>query len=135
MRHVIAVLILCGTAGAASAQSPSGQSVANASTFGAVAALAPLCGLRDEAWAQDLRRAARQQGSGGQETDDSALNALPGHGELGAALGYGEMEALEDLASKSPPVACAELGRNPALARADAAVWAFRLLKAEKPVG
>lgn len=112
-----------------------GQSVADAATFGAVAALAPLCGLHDETWSADLRRAARQRASGLPETDDAALVAQPNSGQLGAALGYGEMEALEDLATDTPDVTCKALSANPALSKAEEAVRAFRLLRDGKPVG
>jgi hypothetical protein len=118
----------------ASAQ-PAGQDVADAATFGAVAALAPLCDLHDESWAADLRRAARQRASGTDETEDTALTTQPGAGQLSAALGYGEMEALEDLAVQTPEVTCKSLQTNPALARAEEAVRAFRRLRDGKPVG
>lgn len=119
----------------AAAQQPGGQSVADATTFGAVATLAPLCGLHDDAWSQDLRRAARQLAGPSHDTDDASLNAAPGHEQLGAALGYGEMEALEDFAADTPAVTCAQLRQNPALDRAEAAVRAFRALRDAKPVG
>jgi hypothetical protein len=95
--------------------------VAEASTFGAVAAQAPLCGLRDEHWAEDLRLAARE------------LPADPR--QIVAALGYGDMEALEDFAADSPRVVCPALAANPALARADAAVARYREARKGKPVG
>jgi hypothetical protein len=93
------------------------QSVSDAATFGAVATLAPLCGLRDESWSTDLRRAA-----------DSG-------NQIAASLGYGDMEALEDFAADRPDVTCSALRQNPALGRADAAVDAFRRRREGKPVG
>jgi hypothetical protein len=113
---------------------PADQSVADAATFGAVAALAPLCGMRDEAWAADLRRAARQQAGHTEATDDATLTTAPNSGQVSAALGYGEMEALEDMAADTPAASCAALAKNPAVSRADAAVAAFRRLKSGKPV-
>jgi len=103
------------------AQAPTGQNLADAATFGAVATLAPMCGLRDEAWSADLRQAATQP--------------APGDPGLAAALGYGDMEALEDFAADTPEVACASLGKNPALGRADKTVDTFRRRRDGKPVG
>ena len=60
---------------------------------------------------------------------------LPGNNQVAAALGYGDMEALEDFAADTPAVTCASLRDNPALGRADAAVDAFRRRRNGKPVG
>ena len=116
-------------------QVPSGQSLADAATFGAVATLAPLCGLRDEAWSSDLRRAATQTATGSTAFDDTALSRAPGSDQAAAALGYGDMEALEDFAADTPAATCASLRGNAALGRADAAVAAFRRRRDGKPVG
>jgi hypothetical protein len=105
----------------AQAQPPAGQNIADAATFGAVATLAPLCGLRDENWSADLRRAATQTAT------DTARAA--------AALGYGDMEALEDFAADKPDATCSALRTNPALGKADAAVDTFRRRRDGKPVG
>jgi hypothetical protein len=133
------VLVLAGVAWAVGAQAqphaPSGQSLADAATFGAVATLAPLCGLRDEAWSFDLRRAAMQAATGSAATDDAELARAPGNGSVAAALGYADMEALEDFAADTPAVTCASLRNNPALGRADAAVAAFRHRRDGKPIG
>lgn len=128
---VVLVLWVCG----ARAQSPTGQSVADGATFGAVATLAPLCGLRDEAWSSDLRRAAIQAATGSAATDDAALTSSQGANQIAAALGYGDMEALEDFAADTPDATCQALRKNPALGRADAAVDAFRRRRDGKPVG
>jgi hypothetical protein len=122
---------------AASAQTPpaADQRVADAATFGAVATLAPLCALRNEAWAADLRRAAQQAETGSAATDDRGLSAAPGNGRAIAALGYGDMEALEDFAADTPAATCAALRTNPALGRADAAVETFRRRRDSKPSG
>jgi hypothetical protein len=136
MRVVLAMMVIAGTA-AAGAQTPAppGQSLADAATFGAVATLAPLCGLRDEAWSSDLRRAATQSATGSAATDDATLSRAPGADQASAALGYGDMEALEDFAADTPARTCASLRENPALGRADAAVDAFRRRRDGKPVG
>jgi len=106
--------------GATAAQAPSqGELIAQAATFGAVSAQASLCGLRDASWVEDLQL--------------SALQAHADHGQLVAALGYGDMEASEDLATDTPAVACQRLKDNPALKRADDAVKAYREAKAGKP--
>lgn len=109
------------------------QAVADGAQFGAVATLAPLCGLRDDAWAADLRRAAMAAISGREATDDAALAA--GNGQALVALGYGDMEALESFAADNPDVACRALRDNPALRNADTAVERFRLRRDGKPVG
>ena len=115
------------------AQAQPGQALADAATFGAVATLAPLCGLRDEAWSFDLRRAALQAATGCTATAE-ILNA-PDSGKAEAALGYADMEALEDFAADKPATVCSALRVNPALGRADAAVAAFRRQRDGKPVG
>jgi len=111
------------------------QSIADAATFGAVATLAPLCGLRDEAWSFDLRRAALQAATGRAAMDNTELSQAAGNNQVAAALGYGDMEALEDFAADTPAVTCGSLRENPALGRADAAVDAFRRQRSGKPVG
>jgi hypothetical protein len=118
--RVVVTLLGVAWAGTAQAQ-PTGQAIADGATFGAVATLAPLCGLRDDAWSADLRQAAMQAGG------DSAQAA--------AAIGYGDMEALEDFAADKQAATCSALGRNPALLRADAVVDALRRRRDGKPVG
>jgi hypothetical protein len=134
MRLVLTVLLILWVPDAR-AEAQTGQSVADGATFGAVATLAPLCGLRDEAWSSDLRRAAIQTATGSAATDDAALSSAPGANQVAAALGYGDMEALEDFAADTPSATCQALRKNPALGRADAAVDAFRRRRDGKPVG
>jgi hypothetical protein len=133
----IGVMAMCCVwASSAVAQTPqAGQAVADASTFGAVATLAPLCGLRDEAWARDLRRAAEQAVTGSKATDDATLSRAPGSGQAAAALGYADMEALEDFTADTPEATCAALKKNPALGKADTAVETFRKRRDSKPIG
>jgi len=119
----------------AHAQTPAGQSIADGATFGAVATLAPMCGFRDEDWSADLRRAAMQSATGSAATDDTTLSSAPGSNQVVAALGYGDMEALEDFAADTPEKTCAALRNNPALDRADAAVAGFRRRRDGKPMG
>ena len=66
--------------------------------WGTLAARAPLCGARDEAWAFDLRRAELQAATRSRRFDDEALRAAPGSNEATAALSFAEAEALEDFA-------------------------------------
>jgi len=121
MRIMLAAIALLWTLDAAAGTPKADpQAVADASTFGAVAAQSSLCGLRDETWAEDLRKATQM------------LPADRDH--LVAALGYGDMEANEDFAADTPAVACPALQANPALARADAMVAAYRALSTHKPV-
>jgi hypothetical protein len=134
MRYVLAMLSVAWIS-SVHAQTPSGQGIADAATFGAVATLAPLCDLRDEAWSSDLRRAAMQTATGSAATDDTRLTSGPGANQVTAALGYGDMEALEDFAADTPDATCAALRKNPALGRADAAVERFRRRRDGKPVG
>ena len=135
MRLAVVLFIGWIPVAAAQLQAPSGQNLADAATFGAVATLAPLCGLRDEAWSSDLRRAATQTATGSSATDDAALSHAPGGDLAAAALGYGDMEALEDFAADTPAQTCASLRGNPALERADDAVNAFRRRRDGKPLG
>jgi hypothetical protein len=94
--------------------------------LGRIATTAPLCGLRDEPWAFDLRRAALQSATSSARFDDRALEAAPGSDQAQAALGYAEMEALEDFAEAPPAQTCGPLAQSPDLARADEVVRAFR---------
>jgi len=140
MRFVLAMMSV-GCVSLAHAQTPTGptppegQTIADGATFGAVAALAPLCGLRDESWSSDLRRAAIQTATGSAAMDDASLTSASGASQITAALGYGDMEALEDFAADTPDATCAALRKNPALERADAAVDAFRRRRNGKPIG
>ncbi len=100
---------------------------------GSVATLAPLCGLRDEAWAFDLRRAEMQNATGSRRFDDEALRTAPGHREAEAALAFAETEALEDFAEGPPEQTCEPLKGSADLGRADDIVRAFRAQKAPQP--
>ena len=135
MRLALTMLAVVAWVSGVAAQTPTGQTVADGATFGAVATLAPICGLRDEAWSADLRRAAMEAATGSTATDDAGLASAPGSNQVVAALGYGDMEALEDLAADKQDATCAALRQNPALIRADAAVDAFRRRRDGKPVG
>ena len=100
--------------------------LADAVRLGALATLAPLCGLRDDAWADDLRRALVQGATGTDRTDDPGLKAAPGHAQADAALGFADIESLEDFAEQKPAEACRKVEADADLARADAAVMGFR---------
>ncbi|MBV8095960.1 MAG: hypothetical protein JO110_22565 [Acetobacteraceae bacterium] len=105
---------------------PSESQLADAVRLGTVATLAPLCGLRDEPWAEDLRRATVQSATGAKAYDDPALKAAPGSNLAIGALSFAEMEALEDFAEPSGASSCGRLAADPELARADDIVRAFR---------
>lgn len=94
--------------------------------LGGLAALAAACGLRDEAWAGDLRRSALRSATRSPAYDDPGLRAAPGSDAATGALSYGEAEALEDFAQAPPEATCAPLAADPALRDADERVAAFR---------
>lgn len=100
--------------------------LADAVRLGGLASLAPLCGLRDDAWAADLRRSLLQGATGTDRTDDPGLRVAPGRERAEAALGFADIESLEDFAEQSPLEACRRVEADPDLARADAAVLGFR---------
>lgn len=101
--------------------------------WGTLATLAPLCGVRDETWAFDVRRAELQSATGSKRFDDPALKSAPGSNEAAAALSYAEAEALEDFAEASPERTCVPLANSPDLGRADEIVRAFRAQRGAKP--
>ncbi len=103
------------------AQMPTQTQLDNAVRFGAIATIGPICGLRDGAWAIDLRR-AELRAMGVQPADRTSRLLAD---RAGAALSYAEDEALEDFA-EAPQQTCATLARNPDLATADHMVAAFR---------
>ncbi|MBV9784222.1 MAG: hypothetical protein JO264_10420 [Acidisphaera sp.] len=94
--------------------------------LGSLAALAPICGLRDERWAVDLRRAAIQAATRSHAHDDAGLKAMPGSNLAVGALSFAETEALESFAEAPAVDTCEPLARNPDLRRADAMVLEFR---------
>ena len=94
--------------------------------LGGIATLAPLCGLREEAWAVDLRRAAIQAATQSKAHDDPDLKAAPGSNLAVGALSYADTEATESFAEADPAETCKPLASSPDLARADVMVEAFR---------
>ena len=112
---------------------PSQAALDDAVQLGTVATLAPLCGLRDESWAFDLRRAAILEATRAPTPDDPALRSAPGSDLAIGALSFADAEALESFAEASPTATCDPLRGDPELARADGVVQAFRALKARKP--
>lgn len=121
-----AVLALCCAAVPALAAAPDEDQLADAVEYGGLAALAPMCGLRDEAWSADLRRSQIQAGTGTLRHDDAGLAAAPGSNLIVGALSYAETEALEDFAENPAAVTCEPLRRSPVLRRADDLVRRFR---------
>ncbi len=119
---VVALALMLGASGSVRAQGTQDALL----RWGALATLTPLCGLRDEAWAFDLRRAELQAATKSERSDDEALRRAPGRAEAEAALSYAETEALEQFADAPPERSCVPLARDPALGEADEIVRAFR---------
>lgn len=107
------------------ATGPSQEQLADSVELGGLAALAPLCGLRDNGWAADLRRSAIQSGTGMSAHDDTALKTAPGSNLVIGALSYAETEATEDFA-ETPAATCSAVASSPVLSRADEMVRRFR---------
>jgi hypothetical protein len=125
MARAVLIIWLMLPAWTAFAQMPTQAQLNNAVRFGAIAAIGPICGLRDGAWAVDLRR-AEMHAMAVQPADRQRAD------RAGAALSYAEDEALEDFA-EAPSQTCATLARNPDLARADQMVAALRA-GADQPI-
>ena len=117
------------------AAGPDQAALDDAVRLGATATLAPLCGVRDELWAFDLRRAAILRATRTDRPHDEALRKAPGSASVQGALGYAEAEALEDFAGEAPARTCTALEGGAELGRADAIVEEFRALKAVSPPG
>lgn len=105
---------------------PTGDQLAEAVRFGGLAALAPICGLRDERWAADLRRSALQSATGSRAHGDDDLSAAAGSNLVVGALSFAEAEALESFAEAPAQVTCVPLQADPDLELADGMVKKFR---------
>jgi hypothetical protein len=105
---------------------PSEAQLAQTVQIGTVAALAGVCGLRDESWAADLRRAAIQSATGTALHDDPALHAAPGSGLAIGALSFADAEALESFAEAPAAETCGPLAHSKGLDQADGMVRSFR---------
>ncbi|MGI4942428.1 MAG: hypothetical protein ACRYHQ_17995 [Janthinobacterium lividum] len=132
MRVLIGMLALLGAAPALAA-GPDQAALDDAVRLGTMATLAPLCGVRDEPWAFDLRRAAILRSTGTNRPDDGALRTAPGSTLVQGALGYAETEATENFAEQAPEATCGPLADSTELRDADAIVQMFRALKALSP--
>ena len=130
-----AACLVCGPSWGQAASGPSRAALEDAVRLGTVATLAPLCGMRDEAWSFDLRRAAVMDATRAPQPDDETLRRVPGRDLAVAALSHAEAEALETFAETPAPNTCGPLARDPELVRADRVVQAFRLLKAAAKPG
>ena len=131
-----AACLVCWPFWGQAASGPSHQAaLENAVRLGTVATLAPLCGVRDEAWSFDLRRAAVMDAIHAPQPDDETLRRFPGQDLATAALSHAEAEALEAFAETPAPNTCGPLAHDPEMARADRIVQAFRLLKAATKPG
>ena len=133
-RWIVVALALSMPALAQSPTGPSQADIDEAVRRGTVATLAHICGLRDEAWAFDLRRSTILDATHAAGPDDNTLRDVPGSQLVTTAMTYAETEALEDFAEAAPAITCDPLKRNPELARSDKIVRDFRALKArQKP--
>jgi hypothetical protein len=126
MRLSILAVATSLMAAPALAGGPTQDQIADAVTFGGVAALAPMCGLRDEAWSADLRRSQIKTATGTNQHDDSGLAAAQGSDLVIGALSYAETEALEDFAEAPASVTCIPLSHDRRLSKADEMVRRFR---------
>ena len=125
-----AACLACWPCWGQAAPGPSQTALDDAVRLGTVATLAPLCGMRDEAWSFDLRRAAVMDATRAPQPDDETLRRVPGRDLAVAALSHAEAEALEAFAETPASDTCGPLAHDPELVRADRAVQAFRWLKA-----
>lgn len=133
MKHgawtIVAALALAAGLRASPAQStpgPSADQLADTVRTGTVAALAPICGLRDNNWAADLRRAAIQAATQSHAHDDPGLQAAPGSALVIGALSFADAEALESFAEAPAQDTCGPLAHSPGLDHADGLVRSFR---------
>ncbi len=108
------------------APGPTQDGLAEAVRLGEVATLAPICGLRNQRWAADLRRSAIQSATGSHAQGDRDLAAAPGSNLVVGALSFAEAEALESFAEAPAKVACGQLRNDPDLGLADERVERFR---------
>ena len=114
---IVATVWLCFLAGSPthSQSADDTRPSKEASRLGTIATLAPLCTLRDEAWAHDLRNAEIEM-----------LSRSAPHNDAVAILSYVEDEAVESFAETAAAIPCGPLGHDPDLARADRVVNAYR---------
>ncbi|MGI4954448.1 MAG: hypothetical protein ACRYGM_21805 [Janthinobacterium lividum] len=124
MKHLVLAAALFAVPMVAAGE-PSEQQLAKTVAVGGLAALAPLCGLRDQDWSADLRRSTIQSGTGTGAHDDAALKAAPGSNLVIGALSYAETEATEDFA-ETPGSICSNAANSPILPWADEMVRRFR---------
>jgi hypothetical protein len=93
-----AACLVCWPFWGQAASGPSQAAIEDAVRLGTVATLAPLCGMRDEAWSFDLRRATLVDATLALQADDETLRRIPGRDLAVAALSHAETEALETFA-------------------------------------
>lgn len=127
MKRCTIALLLAASVAQAQPAMPSEPALREATRFGALATLAPLCGARDETWSEDLRAATVQRATGADVHDLDSLHAAPGHELAEAAIGFADTEALEDFAEEAPDATCSAVRANPDLPAADAHVRAWRI--------
>jgi hypothetical protein len=122
----LAAELHAGPVMAQSMAGPSKDQLAETVRTGTVAALAPVCGLRDSHWAADLRRAAIQAATQSHAHDDPGLQGAPGSALAIGALSFADAEALESFAEAPAQDTCGPLAHSPGLDHADELVRRFR---------
>jgi hypothetical protein len=129
MRWLIGAAVICTLAASGARAQPSAAALNETVTMGTLATLAPLCVMRDDSWAEDLRRATIAEATGAtgvQGKDDTSLHDAPGANVIISVLGDAEHEALEVFTEEPGGKTCADVAHSPDLARADRMVGAFR---------
>jgi hypothetical protein len=125
MRVPVLVALLTLAIQTSAAAETTEERLAEVARLGGLAAVVPLCGLRDDGWAVDLRLAAMQSITGRPEPNDSG-HASRDQNLAAAAVAHGDLEATEDFAERTPAASCEALRTDPALPGADAMVGEFR---------
>jgi hypothetical protein len=127
--RLMAILGVSVLAWPAFAQDVDQAALDDAVALGTVATLAPLCGLREEGWSFDLRRATILDATKAPAPDDHALATAPGSDLVTGALSFADAEALESFAEAPPATTCGKLVGSQEMHRADTMVAGFRARK------
>jgi hypothetical protein len=125
MRWLIAAAVITMLAAPGARAQTSTAALGETVTMGTLATLAPLCVMRDDSWAEDLRRATIAEATGASGKDDTSLHDAPGANVVISVLGDAEHEALEVFTEEPGGKTCANVAHSPDLPRADRMVAAF----------
>ena len=119
MRWLIGAAVISMLAAFQAQAQPRSAALDETVTMGTLATLAPLCVMRDDSWAEDLRRATIAEVTGVKGKDDASLHDAPGANVVISVLGDAEHEALE--------VFTEEPGGRPARAWRIRRIWRGRM--------